>query len=212
MGDSESCKAKSVRLVAHVYEFFYVMLLSCTIPVLAVWIIGALVNLEVIQKPILKALQEFDDSASGGVPVTTLLAKTLVFRRVAADIRDVEKDGLEAVIADMTKRKSEMDQRKESVCAELEVKAAAAKAMGELRRQHTQEHLSPRPWKPDLALGIGFQAPTFGAPAAGAPDIDVEALKKQGKQSAIQALRSAKMAGADMNKIKQRVKETQATQ
>merc|ERR1712217_128972 len=96
-----------------------------------------------------------DDATSGGVPVTTLLAKTLLFRRVTADIRDTEKHGLEAIIAEMTNRKVEMDHRKVSLSAELEAKGAAFKAMEEIRRQRTETHLSPRGFKPpDISFGI----------------------------------------------------------
>jgi hypothetical protein len=185
--DSTSCDAGAVRLVAHVYVFIYMMLLSWTLPMLFLWVGGSVLNLDKVQTTVLKHAKRFDEESSIGVPIVSLLARTFLLRRITG-IADHDKADLQASVEDLKKKKAELAGRLSMLSTELDWKESRFQDMAEARRKQLDEELDSE---------------------AEAAKAEEQRRKDSARELARVALERAKEAGVDLEALSQKVR-TQA--
>lgn len=175
--DSISCDAGAVRLVAHIYVFIYMILLSWTLPMFFLWVGDSILNIDTVQTTVLKRARRFDEESSIGVPIVSLLARTFLVRRVTG-IAENDKADLQASVDDLKKKKSELAGRLSMLSTELDWKEARFQEMAEARRKELDEALAS----------------------------EAEATKDSARELARAALERAREAGVDLEALAQRVR------
>jgi len=181
--DETQCQAGAVMLVAHSYSFIYVMLLTWTVPLFALWIITNLLSIRTVSLEVLRRAKQFDEDYSIGVPVATLLTRIFLLQSVA-DIRGAECQALQTEVAALTQEKGDIQTKSAALEAEIQEKERQYKEMIEAQRKEA----AATEWDP----------------------VETQDPAEVARELAMAALDRAREAGLDVDGLVQRAREAAA--
>lgn len=122
------CEANSLRAVARVFAFFYLVAFFISLIALVVWIVEMLLTSKRLALLVLEKVWQFDDQYSPvGFPVVSILVRALLLRS-DKDMKSVEASILRSEIAELKEKKAELAKREAHVNKMLETTTNRLKA------------------------------------------------------------------------------------